>query len=88
MISRSLLHNGYICIVFIALMCMLYVDTHLHTHTNNSALFGMLQRFVMVFCRGADPHALNREGKTPLERAVESGFDDSEVLVLLSDSNL
>ncbi|WRX15929.1 Arf GTPase activating protein - like 2 [Theobroma cacao] len=36
---------------------------------------------------GADPQALNSEGKTSLELAVESDFDDSEVLALLSDAN-
>lgn len=38
-------------------------------------------------CRGADPQALNGEGKTPLELALESNLEDSEVLALLSDSN-
>ncbi|GFZ21007.1 ARF GTPase-activating protein [Actinidia rufa] len=37
--------------------------------------------------RGADPQAVNGEGKTPIELALESKFEDSEVLALLSDSN-
>ncbi|XVF02136.1 hypothetical protein REPUB_Repub04eG0149800 [Reevesia pubescens] len=41
----------------------------------------------LLLTRGANPQALNREGKIPLELAVESDFDDSEVLALLSDSN-
>ncbi|XVF66729.1 hypothetical protein PTKIN_Ptkin10aG0061000 [Pterospermum kingtungense] len=41
----------------------------------------------LLLTRGADPQALNGEGKTPLELAVESDFDDNEVLALLSDSN-
>ncbi|KAB2599190.1 ADP-ribosylation factor GTPase-activating protein AGD3-like [Pyrus ussuriensis x Pyrus communis] len=32
----------------------------------------------LLLTRGADPRALNGEGKTPLELAVESNFDDSE----------
>ncbi|RXH79971.1 hypothetical protein DVH24_041118 [Malus domestica] len=41
----------------------------------------------LLLTRGADPRALNGEGKSPLELAVESNFDDSEVLAMLSDSN-
>ncbi|KAB2091062.1 hypothetical protein ES319_A03G165200v1 [Gossypium barbadense] len=41
----------------------------------------------LLLTRGADPQVLNRENKTPVELAVESDFDDSEVLALLSDSN-
>lgn len=65
----------------------LSLSQHTHTPVTDSALFGTLRRFHMVCCRGADQQALNREGKTPLELAVESDFDDNEVLALLSDSN-
>ncbi|TYI37018.1 hypothetical protein ES332_A03G182400v1 [Gossypium tomentosum] len=41
----------------------------------------------LLLTRGADPQVLNRENKTLVELAVESDFDDSEVLALLSDSN-
>lgn len=41
----------------------------------------------LLLTRGADPRAVNREGKTSLELAVESNFTDSEVLAILSDSN-
>ncbi|XWS68744.1 hypothetical protein CRYUN_Cryun04dG0118000 [Craigia yunnanensis] len=41
----------------------------------------------LLLARGADPQAINREGKTPLELAIESNFDNSEVVALLSDSN-
>lgn len=37
-------------------------------------------------CRGADPHARNGEGKTPFQLAVESNFEDNEVLAMLPDS--
>uniref|UniRef100_A0A5B6ZQY3 Putative ADP-ribosylation factor GTPase-activating protein AGD3 n=2 Tax=Davidia involucrata TaxID=16924 RepID=A0A5B6ZQY3_DAVIN len=41
----------------------------------------------LLLSRGADPQAVNGEDKTPLELAVESNFEDGEVLALLSDSN-
>ncbi|PSR84610.1 ADP-ribosylation factor GTPase-activating protein [Actinidia chinensis var. chinensis] len=41
----------------------------------------------LLLTRGADPQAVNGEGKTPIELALESKFEDSEVLALLSDSN-
>ncbi|KAA8532217.1 hypothetical protein F0562_032258 [Nyssa sinensis] len=40
----------------------------------------------LLLTRGADPEAVNGEGETPLKLAVESNFEDSEVLALLSDS--
>lgn len=46
----------------------------------------MLKGFQCI-CRGADPRAVDGEGKNPFELAVESNFDDSEILALLSDSN-
>ncbi|KAI4340624.1 hypothetical protein MLD38_025439 [Melastoma candidum] len=39
----------------------------------------------LLLARGADPRALNREGKSPLDLAMELNFQDSEVLALLSD---
>lgn len=39
------------------------------------------------FCRGADPQAVDEEGRTPIELAAQSNFEDNEVLALLSDSN-
>ncbi|KAL7171864.1 hypothetical protein ACSBR2_036510 [Camellia fascicularis] len=41
----------------------------------------------LLLSRGADPQAVDEEGKTPLELAVESNFEDSDILALLSDSN-
>lgn len=37
--------------------------------------------------RGADPQAVDEQGKTPFQLAMESNFDDSEVLALLSNSH-
>ncbi|XP_051116500.1 ADP-ribosylation factor GTPase-activating protein AGD3 [Andrographis paniculata] len=41
----------------------------------------------LLLTRGADPRAVDGQGKTPLQLAVESNFDDGEVLALLSDSH-
>ncbi|XWS39416.1 hypothetical protein CRYUN_Cryun18bG0052600 [Craigia yunnanensis] len=48
-------------------------------------LKGKAELAKLLLTRGADPQALNGEGKTPHELAVDSNFDDSEVLALLSD---
>ncbi|XP_009793548.1 ADP-ribosylation factor GTPase-activating protein AGD3 isoform X1 [Nicotiana tabacum] len=40
----------------------------------------------LLLARGADPHALNGESKTPYDLALDSNFNDSEVLSLLSDT--
>ena len=37
--------------------------------------------------RGADPQAVDEEGRTTLDLAIQSNFGDTEVLALLSDSN-
>ncbi|KAJ6703242.1 CENTAURIN/ARF [Salix viminalis] len=37
----------------------------------------------LLLSRGADPRAVNGEGKTPLELAIESNFDESEVLAFI-----
>ncbi|XAR64335.1 hypothetical protein NMG60_11024637 [Bertholletia excelsa] len=41
----------------------------------------------LLLARGADPQAVNGEGKIPFELAIESNFEDNEVLALLSDSH-
>ncbi|XP_071707437.1 ADP-ribosylation factor GTPase-activating protein AGD3 [Rutidosis leptorrhynchoides] len=41
----------------------------------------------LLLTRGADPHAVNGDGKTALELAVELNCRDNEMLNLLSDSN-
>ncbi|KAG2334184.1 hypothetical protein Bca52824_005364 [Brassica carinata] len=40
----------------------------------------------LLLTRGADPEAVNREGKTALDIAAESKFTDAEVLALLSEA--
>lgn len=37
--------------------------------------------------RGADPRAVDEEGRTPIELAAESNVDDREVVAPLTDSN-
>ncbi|XP_015076145.1 ADP-ribosylation factor GTPase-activating protein AGD3 isoform X1 [Solanum pennellii] len=41
----------------------------------------------LLIARGADPHALDGESKTPYDLALGSNFDDVDVLNLLSDTN-
>ncbi|KAG7018400.1 ADP-ribosylation factor GTPase-activating protein AGD3 [Cucurbita argyrosperma subsp. argyrosperma] len=41
----------------------------------------------LVLSRGADPRAVNGDGKTPLELAVELKLNDIEVLAILADAN-
>ncbi|KAK9090009.1 hypothetical protein Sjap_023186 [Stephania japonica] len=40
----------------------------------------------LLLSRGGDPHAVDMEGKTPLQYAVDSNFNDTEVLSLLADT--
>lgn len=49
--------------------------------------YGLPKMTAIYFCRGADPRAVNGEGKTSLELALECNFVDNDVLAILSDSN-
>lgn len=63
------------------------VDSGGNMPLHRCILRGRAANAKMLLARGADPQALNDEGKTPLELAVESSFGDNEVLTLLSDTN-
>lgn len=41
----------------------------------------------MFLFRGADPRAVDEQGKSALQLAVESSFDDNEVLTILSEAH-
>ncbi|KAE8706207.1 ADP-ribosylation factor GTPase-activating protein AGD1 [Hibiscus syriacus] len=58
-------------------------DSRAQTPLHRCILRGKAAFAKLLLTRGADPCALNKEGKTPLELAVESDFRDSEVLALL-----
>ncbi|XP_057485579.1 ADP-ribosylation factor GTPase-activating protein AGD3-like [Actinidia eriantha] len=62
-------------------------DSRGQTPLHRCILGGKTAFVKLLLTRGADPQAVNGEGKTPIELALESKFEDSEVLALLSDSN-
>ncbi|GLT48068.1 hypothetical protein SLA2020_217100 [Shorea laevis] len=62
-------------------------DSRGQTPLHRCVLRGKAAFAKLLLTRGANPHTFNGEGKTTYELAVESDFDDSEVLALLSDSN-
>lgn len=62
-------------------------DSRGQTPLHRCILRGKAMFAKLLLTRGADPRAVNREGKTSLELALESNFADSEVLAILSDSN-
>ncbi|KAJ7945604.1 ADP-ribosylation factor GTPase-activating protein AGD3 [Quillaja saponaria] len=41
----------------------------------------------LLLSRGADPRSVDREGKTLISHAVQSNFDDSEILAVLTNSS-
>ncbi|KAK9751209.1 hypothetical protein RND81_02G250300 [Saponaria officinalis] len=60
-------------------------DSKGHTPLHRCILKGKAISARLLLTRGADPLAVNREGKSSLDIAKESNFDDPEVLALLSD---
>lgn len=63
------------------------VDSGGNMPLHRCILRGRAANAKMLLARGADPHALNDEGKTPQELEVESSFGDNEGLTLFSDTN-
>ncbi|GMY26635.1 ADP-ribosylation factor GTPase-activating protein AGD3 isoform X1 [Fagus crenata] len=62
-------------------------DSRGQTPLHRCILRGRNTSAKLLLTRGADPRAVNVEGKNPYELAVESNFNDTEVLALLADSN-
>lgn len=63
-------------------------DSRGQTPLHRSILKGKASTARLLLTRGADPQTINGEGKTALEIAKESDFDDPEVLALLSHSRV
>ncbi|XP_015570576.1 ADP-ribosylation factor GTPase-activating protein AGD3 [Ricinus communis] len=62
-------------------------DTRGQTPLHRCILRGRAAFAKLLLSRGADPRAINGEGKTPLEIAIDSNFVEHDILVLLSESN-
>lgn len=62
-------------------------DSRSQTPLHRCILRGRNAYVKLLLTRGADPRAVNVEGKNPYEVALESNFDDNEILTLLADSN-
>ncbi|KAH7516809.1 hypothetical protein FEM48_Zijuj10G0174100 [Ziziphus jujuba var. spinosa] len=63
------------------------IDSRGQTPLHRCILKGKTTFVKLLLTRGADPRAVNGEGKTTLELAIESNFDDADVLALLADAN-
>ncbi|KAH9621990.1 hypothetical protein KSS87_000285 [Heliosperma pusillum] len=60
-------------------------DSRGHTPLHRCILKGKPIAARLLLTRGADPLAMNREGKSTLDIAKEVSFNDPEILALLSD---
>ena len=40
---------------------------------------------VLFLCRGADSQAMDRDGRTALQYAIDGGTSDEDILILLED---
>ncbi|XP_047322736.1 ADP-ribosylation factor GTPase-activating protein AGD3 isoform X2 [Impatiens glandulifera] len=63
------------------------VDSRGQTPLHCCIIVGNPSFVKLLLARGADPQAVTREGKNPYEIAIESNFNDNEIVSLLSDSN-
>jgi len=60
----------------------------IYNHHQSSVLFSevcFLLFFVSVVCRGADSQAMDRDGRTALQYAIDGGTSDEDILALLED---
>ncbi|KAJ0079569.1 hypothetical protein Patl1_23738 [Pistacia atlantica] len=62
-------------------------DSRRQTPLHRCILRGRPPFAKLLLMRAADPRAVNGEDKSPLELAVESNFNDSDVLAIFSDWN-
>lgn len=62
---------------------MLFISVYALRHVGFLRAKGMLK-----FCRGANPRAIDDDGRTALQYALEGGnVDDEEIIILLADPN-
>ncbi|KAK9113346.1 hypothetical protein Syun_020143 [Stephania yunnanensis] len=61
-------------------------DSRGRTPLHHCILRGRTLFAKLLLSRGGDPHAVDMESKTPLQYAVDSNFNDTEVLSLLADT--
>ncbi|KAL0385275.1 UNVERIFIED_CONTAM: ADP-ribosylation factor GTPase-activating protein AGD3 [Sesamum radiatum] len=60
-------------------------DSRSQTPLHRCIIKGKTTLAKLLLTRGADPRAVDEQGKTPLQLAMETNFDDSEVLGLLAE---
>ncbi|XP_022881660.1 ADP-ribosylation factor GTPase-activating protein AGD3-like isoform X2 [Olea europaea var. sylvestris] len=60
-------------------------DSRGHTPLHSCIVRGKTTFAKLLLTRGADTRAINEQGKTPFQLAMETNYDDSEILALLSN---
>ncbi|KAL0421633.1 UNVERIFIED_CONTAM: ADP-ribosylation factor GTPase-activating protein AGD3 [Sesamum latifolium] len=60
-------------------------DSRSQTPLHRCIIKGKTALAKLLLTRGADPRAVDEQGKTPFQLAMETNFDDSEVLGLLAE---
>ncbi|KAL0547413.1 hypothetical protein IC582_017347 [Cucumis melo] len=63
------------------------IDSRRRSALHHSITKGRTALAKLLLSRGADPRAVNEDGKTPFELAVELKLNDAEILAILSDAN-
>jgi hypothetical protein len=86
--TSIILYNHYRNSVLFSEMCFLLffmgrkTEMIQHSGTNANTKSHFLFSFV---CRGADSQAMDRDGRTALQYAIDSGTSDEDILALLED---